>query len=51
MVGAFGLVSATGLFADSALRIMFYSDRDRDVNPIVYALGLIVVILRRFWRQ
>ena len=43
---AFGLVSAIGLFADLALRIMFYSDdRDSDVNPIVYALGLIVVIL------
>ena len=40
------LVSAIGLFADLALRMMFYSDdRDRDVNPIVYALGLIVVIL------
>ena len=43
---AFGLVSAIGLFADLALRMMFYSDdRDRDVNPIVYTLGLIVVIL------
>ena len=43
---AFGLVSAIGLFADLALRMMFYSDdRDRDVNPIVYALGLVVVIL------
>lgn len=43
---AFGLVSAIGLFADLALRMMFYSDdRDRDANPIVYALGLIVVIL------
>lgn len=43
---AFGLVSAIGLFADLALRMMLYSDdRDRDVNPIVYALGLIVVIL------
>lgn len=43
---AFGLVSAIGLFADLALRMMFYSDdRDSDVNPIVYALGLIVVIL------
>lgn len=42
----FGLVSAIGLFADLALRMMFYSDdRDSDVNPIVYALGLIVVIL------
>ena len=43
---AFGLVSAIGLFADLALRMMFYSDdRDRDVSPIVYALGLVVVIL------
>lgn len=43
---AFGLVSAIGLFADLALRIMFYSDdRDRDVNPIIYAFGLIVGIL------
>ena len=43
---AFGLVSAIGVFADLALRMMFYSDdRDRDVNPIVYALGLVVVIL------
>ena len=43
---AFGLVSAIGLFVDLALRMMFYSDdRDRDVNPIVYAFGLIVVIL------
>ncbi len=43
---AFGLVSAIGLFADLALRMMFYGDdRDRDVNPIIYALGLVVVIL------
>ena len=43
---AFGLVSAIGLFADLALRMMFYSDdRDRDVNPIIYSLGLVVVIL------
>jgi len=43
---AFGLVSAIGLFADLALRMMFYSDdRDRDVNPVIYALGLVVVIL------
>lgn len=43
---AFGLVSAIGLFADLALRMMFYSDdRDREVSPIVYALGLVVVIM------
>ncbi len=43
---AFGLVSAIGLFADLALRMMFYSDdRDRGVNPIIYAFGLTVGIL------
>ena len=43
---AFGLVSAIGLFADLAVCLMVYSDdRDREVSPIVYALGLVVVIL------
>ena len=43
---AFGLVSAIGLLADIALRMMFYSDnRDRNVHPIVYILGVAVVIL------
>lgn len=44
---AFGLVSAIGLLADIALRVMFYGgdDRDRDVHPAVYVLGFVVVIL------
>ena len=44
---AFGLVSAIGLLADIALRMMFYGgdDRDRDVHPAVYVLGFVVVIL------
>lgn len=43
---AFGLVSAIGLLADLALRMMFFGgDDDRDVHPAVYILGLVVVIL------
>lgn len=43
---AFGLVSAIGLLADIALRMMFFGDnRDRNVHPAVYLLGLAVVIL------
>ena len=43
---AFGLVSAIGLLADVALRMMFFGDsRDRNVHPMVYVLGLTVVIL------
>lgn len=44
---AFGLVSAIGVLADVVLRMMFYSssDRDRNIHPIVYIVGLVVVIL------
>lgn len=44
---AFGLVSAIGLLADIALRMMFFGgdDRDRNVHPAIYVLGLVVVIL------
>lgn len=43
---AFGLVSAIGLLADIALRMMFYGgNRDRNVHPFVYIVGLAVVIL------
>ena len=45
-MSAFGLVSAIGLLADVALRMMFFGDnRDRNVHPVVYLLGLAVVIL------
>lgn len=43
---AFGLVSVIGLLADIALRMMFFGDnRDRNVHPAVYIVGLVVVIL------
>lgn len=43
----FGLVSAIGVLADLALRMMFYGgdDRDRNSNPIVLVIGLVVIIL------
>lgn len=43
---AFGLVSAIGLLADIALRMVIYGDgKDRNGNIFVYAIGLAVVIL------
>lgn len=43
---AFGLVSAIGMLADVALRMMFFGgDRDKNVHPLVYLLGIAVVIL------
>ena len=44
---AFGLVSAIGVLADIVLRMMFYGsdNRDRNVHPAVYIVGLVVVIL------
>jgi heat shock protein HtpX len=43
---AFGLVSAIGILADVVMRMIFFGDRrDNNLNPIVIALGLIVVIL------
>ena len=43
---AFGLVSAIGLLADIALRMMIYGDDDDgDTSPVVYVVGIIVVIL------
>lgn len=44
---AFGLVSAVGVLADIALRMMFYGgdNRDRNSNPIILVVGLVVVIL------
>ncbi|MBC7564810.1 M48 family metalloprotease [Candidatus Saccharibacteria bacterium] len=43
---AFGLVSAIGILADVVLRMFFFGNRrDSNINPIVIALGLVVVIL------
>ena len=44
---AFGLVSAIGVLVDIVLRMMFYGsdNRDRNVHPAVYIVGLVVVIL------
>lgn len=43
----FGLVSAIGVLADIALRMMFYGggNRDKNSNPIVWVVGLAVIIL------
>jgi len=44
---AFGLVSAIGLLSDFAFRMFFFggNDRDRNVNPIIMIVGVILIIL------
>jgi heat shock protein HtpX len=44
---AFGLVSAVGILSDIVLRMLFWGgeDRDRDINPAFYIIGIILVIL------
>lgn len=43
---AFGLVSAIGFLSDMILNMFFYGgDRDRNVNPVVIVVGIIVVVL------
>lgn len=44
---AFGLVSAIGLLADIILRVLFYGGnrRDNNIHPIIFIVGIIVVIL------
>ncbi len=43
---AFGLVSAIGLLSDIVLRMLFFrDDRDSNVHPAVYVVGIIVIIL------
>lgn len=43
---AFGLVSAIGFLSDLILNMFFYGgDRDRNVNPIVIVVGIVVIIL------
>ncbi len=43
---AFGLVSAIGLLSDMALRMFFFGgDRDRNINPVIMIVGIILIIL------
>jgi len=42
---AFGLVSAIGILSDIVLRMIFFSGDRRDNNPIVLAVGVVVIIL------
>lgn len=43
---SFGLVSAIGLLSDIILRVLFTSgDSRRDVHPVVYIVGLVVIVL------
>ena len=44
---AFGMVSAIGLLADIALRMVFFggNNDNRNVHPAVYIVGLVVIIL------
>ncbi|MEO6109801.1 MAG: M48 family metalloprotease [Candidatus Saccharimonadales bacterium] len=42
---AFGLVSAISILSDVIIRVLFYGDNRRDVNPVVLVVGLIVVII------
>jgi heat shock protein HtpX len=44
---AFGLVVAIGLLSDIVLRMLFYggNNRNNNTHPMVFAIGLIVVIL------
>jgi heat shock protein HtpX len=42
----FGLVSAIGLISDIVLRMMFFgNDRNNNSNPIIFVVGLVVIIL------
>lgn len=43
---AFGLVSAIGLLSDIVFRMLFFgNDRDSNTNPVVYIVGIVVIIL------
>lgn len=43
---AFGLVSAIGILSDIALRMLFFGSSDnRNVHPLVYVVGIVVIIL------
>ncbi len=42
---ALGLVSAIGILSDFALRMLFFGGDNRNTNPIVMVIGVIVIIL------
>ena len=42
---AFGLVSAIGLLADLALRMFFFGGDNRNANPIVLVVGIVIIII------
>ncbi|MGV9001622.1 MAG: M48 family metalloprotease [Candidatus Saccharimonadaceae bacterium] len=44
---AFGLVSAIGILSDIVLRMLFFGGnrRENNVQPLVYVLGIVVIIL------
>lgn len=42
----FGLVSAIGLISDLVLRMLFFgNDRNNNQNPIIFVVGIVVIIL------
>ena len=42
---AFGLVSAIGILSDIALRMFFFNSDNRNTNPIVLIIGIVLIIL------
>ncbi len=42
---AFGLVSVIGIMSDIVLRMLFWGGRRENVHPIVYVVGVVIVIL------
>jgi len=43
---AFGLVSAIGILSDMAMHMLFFGDnRDRNINPAIMIVGIILIIL------
>lgn len=42
---AFGLVSAIGLLADLALRMFFFGGDNRNANPIVLVIGIVILLV------
>jgi heat shock protein HtpX len=42
---AFGLVSAIGVLSDIAMHMFFFSDRRENVNPVMLAVGIVLIII------